>query len=260
MKSRCILAILSVGYCILAAGCSTPLSATTYPVVTDDGLVGKWALLSVDDGRNDDDREPFLIEITKNEHAAGGLLLSEPTKGRVIEKIVPARLNETTDRPEDARYTISLIGADAPEARDHAPELVAQLLETNRSRLVTFQGSSRETGYPFDVLRTPLQYTLRIERAGDNLKVWAHKHQLVWTPMPIAGASEFDPADLPNEHTRVLVGRFDDVVRYYAAADADAWRIIVTGTRVSATDITHDSEAVSAAHRHPSLSASAEPR
>ncbi len=121
------------------------------------------------------------------------------------------------DRPQnDAVETISIQG---------------RLLEVEGRRLFTFMRAHPPTVSPFFyMLEAPLQHTLRVERRGDELRIWAHEVWLGKTPFEIAGEYEFVPPTQMGEGG--LVEDFDDIVEFYANSPEEKWRLLGVATRV----------------------------
>jgi hypothetical protein len=200
---------------LLLAGC-TPLARTSYPVVYDQGYLGTWQFEWNADliPAGQQERPPSLVaEITPMQAPAD---YTRPPAGQLAE--VWPRL----------RITIS---GDSNELKVPL-EIDGGLLDSGARIYFTFQQSSGQVNSIVSLLHTPLQHTVRAEREGDTIRIYAHRVMLIWTPMEFAGTlTPALPDHQEQEASRRLLQSFDQIIAWYDAAPDDTWLLLGTATR-----------------------------
>jgi hypothetical protein len=225
--------------CLLAlaaalAGCEAPLAESRHPPLYDGGLLGTWLL------EPPTTEEERAVAAEEAETARRGWLLTVSSAYSFADSHVPPELMSEDARRErrarqrgsraDIRYRVEVTPDWAQEEEQAAAETVAlegRLIEVEGTRLFTFQRAWPPPEGVLYSLEAPLQHTLRIERDGDELRVWANKVWLAWTPFQFAGDFEFVPG------AAGLAARFDDIVEFYAEQPEESWGEPAVARRVA---------------------------
>jgi len=232
MFARLLTGLIVLIWVTTSLGCVSSFGETTYPTVFDEELVGRWVVLAGSDDPVDETVLHLIVDVHKADGAEGGD--SDAASGEQGDQSV-TDLVERLFHPDRPKHLCAVVVEYTDEATGEVSEykLDAQLVETAQGRYITLQASQAETGFPFDLAETPLQYTFRIERDRDLLKLWSHRIWLVWTPIPFASPAAVDEINIDDEEeaTRLLVPDFDDVIRFYADSDEADWSVLVTAKR-----------------------------
>ncbi len=199
-------------------GCAAPLAPTRFVILSDPGIEGKWRF----DPSPGGDSGPMIAPVTTmnpSESASAGS---------------DALLRQLTVNPgPGVRYFVTLEFPDAkPDTKTPPVVLDGQLIETKSHRLFTFQGSW--AAWMAAPMFVPMQRTMRIDRDGDNLRLYSSRVDLVWVPLPLAGELAFTPpsprGDEPS--TIAIAQTADQVFEFLESAPESNWTFAITGARV----------------------------
>ena len=215
-----LLALMPAVFATMIPGC-TPLAKTSYPVAWDEGMLGNWrfefnaALMPPDQ----EDPAPILLAS-----------VSKDSRPQDHPPDVPGAPAEVWPR---LRVEVTETNVDEDDQPDPTYTIVGGLIQSAGPLFFSFQQAAGEATPDVGFLHTPLQYTFRVERDGDVMKLWGHRVMLVWTPMEYAGTLQpsLPPADLPD-WSRKLVQNYDDIVAYYEKVPGETWVLLGTATRV----------------------------
>jgi hypothetical protein len=198
-------------------GCSAPLGTTKYPAAVLDSVEGSWLL---DHLPSDDESDRDLALTASIERQPATDRSSSPA---IEELLFGQRVDE--ERP---RYSVA-IQLDDEDEREVVIE--GEFIQAHDKTIFTFQGSPEATGWPFDFLVTPLQYTvlIRLDEEGEEqtMTVYMPEPLLLWNPIPVQRAGSIR-RDVPE---RLLVGSLDHILDYYFRNSDVTWTPVFTATR-----------------------------